>query len=347
MTDRSTDNRTFIFAEIVHLLKSTHQYERIFHLIVYRIARLFHCQACVIVLIHPQSEYLKIENCFGLSLTFCKAFRKKITTGPLGELIWTGQPILIMDSELHPEQAAEIQLEYPFRSCVGIQIATNHRTLGYLYADSTEPGAFTEDDVPFLQALADLAGIAYHKYQLGEDVLRLERIDHETGLEKYPAFLEKMKSTMDRARTFEEPFSVVLLDVDNFKHISNTYGSETSQHLLQQIAGIVGTQTAHSHPAGRYGIDEFIILLDKCTLSEAIEYASNLRTTIEATTFTSKGLRSTVSIGVSSFPQNAETLEDLIVTAKNALFEAQRSGKNTVRYFEKEWYAKDPAPGHR
>ena len=72
-----------------------------------------------------------------------------------------------------------------------------------------------------------------------------------------------------------------------------------------------------------------------------MEYARRLRKSVEDSSFTRHQFRSTVSIGISSFPQNASTVEDLVKTAKKALFEAQRAGRNKIFYFLKEWYSAD------
>ncbi len=341
MPDLQSDKCLQFFSDIMRVLKTTHRYEPVFHLIVDRIVRLYECQSCAIVLINPKTEYLSVENSYGLSWTYCKEFRTKLATGPIGELLWTGKPILIADSEEEAQRAQELRLEHPFRSCCCVQICADHRTLGYLFADSAVPSAFLPTDIRVLQTLADLAGIAYDKCRLYEDNLRLERIDHETGIEKYEPFLEKVRAAMERAKTSREGFSLLILDVDNFKEIINTFCRESSILLLKEMGRLLQSRLRHIDAIGRYGIDEFIILLENTALEEGVEHAKNFRAEIEKASFTSNGIKTTVSIGLSSYPRNASTVEDLLITAKNALFEAQRAGRNKVYYYLKEWYAKE------
>lgn len=97
--------------ELVRLLVTNRYYERVFHFVVDRITRLYHARACAIVLIDRESEYLSIENCTGISHTFCKSFRQQVATGSIGEMLWTGRPILISDAALLPEIARSVQLE--------------------------------------------------------------------------------------------------------------------------------------------------------------------------------------------------------------------------------------------
>lgn len=339
--DLQIDRCLQFFSQILNVLKSSQRYEPVFHLIVDRIVRLYRCQSCAVVLIHPRTEYLNIENSYGISLTFCKEFRKKLTTGAVGELLWTGHPVLIANSDECPEHAGQMQLEAPFGSCIAVQIACNHRTAGYLYADSREHGAFGERDIAVFQTLADIAGVAIEKYRLAEENLRLETIDRETGAEKFGPFLERARAALERAENVGSEFSLMIMDVDNFKEIMITYSHESALELLKEMGRLVSSRLRQVGAIGRHGFDEFIVLLENTTMEEGVEAAKAVRHLIEATPFTSRGIRSTVSIGLSSYPRNAETLDELIVTAKNALFEAQRAGRNNVFHYLKEWYAKE------
>lgn len=323
-------------ADILHTLSATNQHERILHFVVDRIARLTKCQTCAIILIDPKTEYLTIENWHGLSLTFCNEFRRRIATAAVGNLLWTGTPLVIPDSAANPDTARDLQLEYPFRSCVCVQISLDHRTLGYLHVDSTEPGSLTQDHAGILGLFADIVALALNKSRLFEENLRLERIDKETGVEKYLPLLERIQSAVTRAQEFGEHFGVLLLDVDNFKEIVKTYGYDTSRELLLSMAGVLRMDLRPIDAIGRYGFDEFIILLEKTELPALVTRARSIRESVARRTYTAGEIHSTVSIGVASFPRNGTTADDLILTAKKGLFEAQRSGGNEVCSFEGE-----------
>jgi len=322
-------------SEILGVLRSTNQHEQVLHLVVDRLVRIYKCQVCAVVLIDRKTEYLNIENSYGLSWTFCKEFRRKLTTDPIGELLWTGKPILI-DGPTQPI-ADEVRLEHPFGSCIVVQIAVDQRTLGYLYADSKDSAVFTENDIPIIQAFANAAGIALHKSYLHYENMHLDKIDHETGLEKYEAFIEKMRMSLDRALKFEENFAVVILDVDNFKELTKTYGYETSRQFLRELGELVGTHLRSIDAVGRYGFDEFIITLAKSGLEQAVLFAQKLARAVEEHQFTPQQINSTISIGIAAYPDNGKSIDKLLTAAKNALFEAQRSGRNKVFHYVSEW----------
>jgi diguanylate cyclase (GGDEF)-like protein len=332
-------------AEIVRTLKSTTHYERVLSLIVDRIVRSYSCQTCAIALIDPQTEYLRIDQCHNLSLTFCNSFRRRITTSSIGQLLWTGKPVLITDGDADPVRSAEIRLEHPLGSCICVQIAVDQRTLGYLHVDTARPGELGEEDVEMIQFFADLCGIAVVKTTLQEENLRLERVDRETGLEKFGPFLERTKGAVERADEFGEQFTLLLLDVDNFKSTVNTYGYAVSRQLLRELGAIVQDRTRPVDAAARYGFDECILLLSRTDLDEGIAAAQELRQRIADHIFTDKSIRTSVSIGIGSFPRNGNTIDALLVATKKALFEAQRSGRNTVYAFRSDWHDTPVAAG--
>ncbi len=342
MEDTVRELRLHHLTDIVNELKSAHQYEHVFHLIIDKLQRLYHCQTCAIILIDPKTEYLRVENSSGLSLTFCKKFRTRVTTGMIGKLLWTGEPICIPDSQDDSENADEVQLEKSFGSCIAVQISVNQRTLGYLHVDSREVKSFSKQDVKIVQLFADLAGLALHKYCLREKILHLERVDPITGLDTYATFMEKVNDNFKRASTFKESFSLILFDIDNFKYVTNTYGTEMGTELVKEIGDLLKSRIRNVDAACRFGIDEFVILLPKTELESALEFAANLRKEIHEKEFTDQKFDSSISVGVSVYPVNGATVEEVMLTGKHALFEAQRAGRNAVMYYLSGWYSGEP-----
>jgi diguanylate cyclase (GGDEF)-like protein len=338
------DHDCFRFvAELLRTAKSTNQHEQVLHLVTDRVTRLYRCQSCAVILIDPGTEYLSIENSTGLSLTFCNAYRRMIATEAAGRLIWTGTPVLIADARREPELAQELRLEHPFGSAGCVQISVDERPLGYLHAESAEAGAFTAKDLLVLQLFADIAGLAVVKSRMFEEHLRLERVDRETGLDKYLPFLEKLSEGVERSREFHEPCAVALLDIDNFKTIMRTYGYAASRELLREMGDTLRSALRAVDAGGRYGFDEFVVMLCNTDLQGAVDFARELLDRIASRTFTQYGIQTTVSVGVSAYPHNANTVEDLLTTAKRGLFEAQRAGRNRLHYYSTTWYAKEHA----
>jgi diguanylate cyclase (GGDEF)-like protein len=126
---------------------------------------------------------------------------------------------------------------------------------------------------------------------------------------------------------------VLLLDVDNFKEVVRTYGYDDSRALLRDIASTLRGRLRPVDSAGRFGFDEFILLLENMDLTAAREFALECAREISRSAYTPRSIHSTVSIGVAAYPVNGATCDDLLRTAKTALFEAQRGGRNGVFAF--------------
>jgi diguanylate cyclase (GGDEF)-like protein len=341
MQTLSKDKCLDFMVGILKILKSTSKPQEVFSRVVDVITRVYHCQSCAVVLIDPKTEYLRIETSEGISNTFQKSFHRQISTGSVGSLLWEGKPIYIAESSLQPELAEELQLEHPFGSCVCAQITADHRSLGYLYVACNETNRFDEGDIQIVQACADLAGVAYYKAWLSEENLRLDRVDHETGLEKYHAFQERLVAEAERAAGYNEQFSVFICDVDNFKKIGKTYGYQASQQTLREMGSLLKGSLRSIDAGGRYGPDEFILLRANEGEEEAVRFAQELCRSVDAAVFTSKQIKSSISVGVAVFPQNGTLPGDIVLTAKKALFEAQRQGRNTVVHLPAVWYERE------
>jgi diguanylate cyclase (GGDEF)-like protein len=320
------------FSEVLSILNSTHEPERVLSLIVDRIVRIYGCQTCAVIIINPATEYLQVSTNHNLSHSFVKEFRRSLGTGAIAKLLSTGKPILITDGERESQLADEVQLEHPFRSAVCLQISAELRTLGYLYADVREPNTFAENDLRILQSFADLTSIALNKSYLYEKNLRLDKIDHETELEKYAPFLERLSTSISRAEESHENICLFILDIDNYKQIGGTYGYEASKKMLREIASLVKLRLRPMDAASRYGFDEIIVLRENASLEAGIAFAEELRKTIEETEFTQQGIRTTVSIGAAAFPKSAISEKELLITVKETLYDAQRNGRNRVAY---------------
>jgi diguanylate cyclase (GGDEF)-like protein len=336
---RTLDPRTLHqFREILESIAVAREYQYAFHLIVDRIERLFKCQTCAILLVDPKTEYLKIASSFNLSHTYDKTFNQKIATGSVGELLWTGRPILIEDAAEEPEIAGQCKLEHPFRSCIAVHLRTDQRSVGYVYVDSAHAKAFDEDDVELLIFFADLAAIAYMNARLHERLSNLDTKDKESGLDKYPPFLERFEEMLQQATQTNGQFSIVIGDVDNFKEIANVHGHRTSAQLFWELGSLLRSESRLEDFLARFGPDEFIILRASESLDDGIRFAKSLGKTIERSGFIGNTIHTTVSMGVASFPSNGRSADDIILTAKKALFEAQRSGRNKVFHYPATWY---------
>ncbi len=161
------------------------------------------------------------------------------------------------------------------------------------------------------------------------------RIDPLTGLLNRRTMNEILSHNFKIARLAEEPFTIAMLDIDNFKNINDKYGHIVGDCVLKKLAKIIKQHLRKSDFVFRYGGEEFLILLPSTKLEDAYRVLENIRKIIEKTYFycDDKNIKITVSIGlVSVIPDESYTITDIIKKADEKLYKAKREGKNRVIY---------------
>jgi diguanylate cyclase (GGDEF)-like protein len=158
-------------------------------------------------------------------------------------------------------------------------------------------------------------------------------LDKLTGLYNRKYISEVLEVEFKRAKALHTNISVVLFDVDNFKKINDTYGHDCGDRVLEAIGATVRTSGLGERDlAGRYGGEEFIVVLTSSGAAQAGQVAEHIRQRIEQHEFIYDGQRInvTVSLGVSAIRRGFQLGEDLYKEADKALYESKRNGKNRV-----------------
>ena len=156
----------------------------------------------------------------------------------------------------------------------------------------------------------------------------LSHTDVLTGLFNRRAFLDRLDDEIFKYNRYGTPLSILLMDVDHFKAINDTYGHDKGDEVLKHFASLMGQHTRMSDICVRWGGEEFLIMATNTDLESALRLAQNFRQIVEESDF---GLeqRITVSIGIAAMREDLDT-ESLIKTADKALYEAKQNGRNCI-----------------
>jgi len=141
------------------------------------------------------------------------------------------------------------------------------------------------------------------------------------------------------AKRLGEPFSLVMCDLDKFKSVNDTYGHQVGDEVLKQMASLLREEAREIDRVGRYGGEEFMLLLPGAELDDAVSFAERVRKRIEGHTFTFSGgtLTRTSSFGVAGWPHpKIRECDDLVRTADDALYVAKETGRNKVIRFDSD-----------
>jgi len=181
--------------------------------------------------------------------------------------------------------------------------------------------------------------------ELMEKALRLEhsiKTDELTELNTKKYILEMLGNEIQRSARYKKPLSVIMLDIDNFKSINDTYGHLAGDNVLKQVARIIRSSIREIDLAGRYGGEEFIIIAPETSLSGAIKLAERIRYNIENSCLhldnKNKNIFVTISAGIrcktpSKTYDICKESKSLIDEADDALYQAKRNGKNRFEVF--------------
>ncbi len=220
------------------------------------------------------------------------------------------------------------------KSAMLVPMITHGKITGLLIAESPRVGAFEEHDEKFLSVLARSAAMSMENSILHRKTEELTIIDELTGIFNYRYFSEKIKEEKRRAVRYNQPLSLIMLDIDWFKRFNDNYGHEVGNRVLVGLVGVIKRCIRDVDILCRYGGEEFIVILPNTAERETHRIAERIRIEVERAVFGGGDnipkLKVTVSIGVSSYPENNLPEEELINAVDQAMYRAKGSGKNMV-----------------
>jgi len=245
---------------------------------------------------------------------------------------------------LNVPEAYDIPRDVPYAFNWRVDLATGYRTHSVLAVplrdasrriqgvlqliNATDPEGQV---VPFHPRLENVARAFAAYAAIAVRSARLEELSFKDPLtdgynRRY--LMLRLYEEVTRASRYQQPLSIILLDLDGFKAINDQWGHDAGDDVLKQVVQLLASQSRRDSVVARYGGDEFIALLPSTTKAAALVYAERMRAIIERYPFPYGPL--TASFGVAGFPDDPGSVADLIKSADHALYEAKRQGRNVV-----------------
>ena len=219
-------------------------------------------------------------------------------------------------------------------SAICLPITTKSNLWGVLHLRRQHPDAFTKEDVQLAQAMAYQFAIAMQRAYLYEQLNLLAITDPLTELYNYRKMTQDLRRELVRSKRYRHRFSFVMGDVDHFKDTNDLHGHTAGDAVLKEVARTLDSGRREVDRVYRYGGEEFAILLPETDGPEATEVAEKLRMRVESVRIpvedTPEPLGVTISMGVASFPRDADEIDHLVVAADEALYRAKALGRNKV-----------------
>ena len=233
-----------------------------------------------------------------------------------------------LDLRRQAQEDDPVLLQPGARAWLGVPMIVNEEVVGFISAQSARRGAYSADNERLLGQAAGQAAIAVENSRL----FRLATVDGLTGLFVRRYFDQRIDEEVLRAERFENVFSILMLDLDDFKSVNDTRGHAAGDRVLRETARVMRARLRAFDIAARYGGEEFVVLLPRTSTEEARQVAERVRSAVEghAIDGVTGALHVTISIGVATFPGHALDPAQLVKSADKALYQAKAAGKNRV-----------------
>jgi diguanylate cyclase (GGDEF)-like protein len=232
------------------------------------------------------------------------------------------------------------ELKVPFsaqsvfiRSILCLPLQRRGEKAGVIELINKSDGVFTPDDQALVQMLVDPLTVAIRTVRVFENAERLTITDDLTKLYNYRFLMQFLEAEVKRCLRYKKKVSLLFIDVDGFKRINDTFGHLVGSHALAEMGQVFRRILRETDIVGRYGGDEFVIVLPETPLNGAMVIAERIRKKVEDYEFIAQNLsiRLTVSLGVANCPKHTLTAEGLIKKADAAMYRAKELSKNSIK----------------
>ncbi|MDO8892230.1 MAG: diguanylate cyclase [Sulfurimicrobium sp.] len=193
-------------------------------------------------------------------------------------------------------------------------------------------GHYQTEEQPLIEYLANQIAITLDNALTHEKVERLSIADGLTGLYNRRFLSERLEEEYSKAIRYETPLSLLVMDVDFFKRVNDTFGHQIGDNALITVARVLQQSVRESDLVGRYGGEEFVVLLPHTDFAKALTVAEKIRLAVSEAPVEGMGERRlTISIGAAGFPDlKVSSMEEMVRKADEALYRAKEGGRNQV-----------------
>jgi diguanylate cyclase (GGDEF)-like protein/putative nucleotidyltransferase with HDIG domain len=213
-----------------------------------------------------------------------------------------------------------------FRSMVALPLTKDERLVGALAVYSAEPRRYSDDHLRLLDTVARLASDALANAMSHAQAESNALTDTLTGLPNARAMYVRYEQEAARARRTGRPFQVVMLDLDDFKQVNDTYGHKTGDRMLREAGRILQAQLREYDFLARYAGDEFVAIVQDLSAEQTVELRERIERAVSRFSLHVRGdkhARVGISVGSASYGVHGETLDQLLIAADEAMYSAK------------------------
>ncbi len=333
---RETVKRLQVLGDIVLTANSSLEPSRVVAVIMSQIQQLIPSEAWSILLVDEERNELTFEMALGEKGEDLGDFRLKLGEGIAGWVAKNGKPAIVNDvsRDQRFQRRFDEQTQFQTRSVLCAPLVSRGKTIGVVEIMNREAGTrFTRRDLNLLLTLVEPAAIALENALLFQRAERLAVTDDLTKLYNSRFLNSYLGKELSRASRHKTCLSLIFLDLDGFKLVNDHHGHLCGSRTLHEVGSIIKRSVREEEIVGRYGGDEFVVVLPDTDSRGAVLVAERIRQSLKNHRFlTDLGLavKVSASLGVSCYPEHGSTPQDLIQKADQAMYSVKEQGKDAV-----------------
>jgi len=322
--------------DIAKALTSTLQLDQVLKTIMEKVNDLMSPDTWSLLLVDEETNELYFQVATGMASEKLKDVRVRVGEGIAGWVAKSGEAAIVPDVSADPRFSGQVDkvTNMLTHSVICVPIRTKDRVLGVIeiinYVGKRD---FGSEDLGLLQAMADYAAIALENAIHFKRIHELTITDDVTSLYNARHLNFVLETEIYRSNRYHYEFSLIFIDLDHFKEVNDTHGHLVGSKLLREIAEVVRSSLRLIDYAFRYGGDEFVVLLPQTGKESATVVARRLRQRLNEARFIADenlNLHVTASLGLATFPVDANTKAELVRLADEAMYLVKNTSRNNI-----------------
>ncbi|HEX9860501.1 MAG TPA: sensor domain-containing diguanylate cyclase [Nitrospirota bacterium] len=322
--------------EVAKLVVSTLDIDQVLDAILKSAMKLTSTSAGSIALYDKATNELEMRAHSGFSRDFVGNARWKVRKGGLTDkILKTNKPTVITNTTNKKFFTNAVAIKEGIKSMVCVPLVLDKEIIGVFYVDDFNPREFTERELRLLYILSSFASMSIRHAREHDTTVKLAITDGLTGLFNHRHFQEVLEREISRTLRYNDRFSLIIIDIDNFKQVNDKYGHQFGDQVLRKLSEILLSSCRDSDTVARYGGEEFAVILPKVDSSQATLTAQRIKKDIKARSaeLMDGKMPLTVSIGIATCPADDKSRQGLIEKADKALYTAKARGKDRAVEF--------------
>ena len=318
--------------ELGKAVTSTLDREEILQIILDTLSKLIKAQNWTLYLMDENGRELHFAVVVGLEDRDLEGIKVRVGEGLAGKVASTGEAILCRDIANEPDFSHRLDelTGFTTRSLITLPLKLGDNVIGVLQIINPESDELFESSfLPILQILSDFVAIAINNAINHEKIEQLVVTDDVSGYYNSRYLHQKLAEIIEAGQMT----SLVFLDMDNFKHIVDTYGHPLGSKTLKEVAQVIGSKLSEDDFLVRYGGDEYVVVLPGKNKEEAYKIVQNIHTALNDAVFLRKDghhVKVSASFGIANFPEDASDLKNLLLSADISMYKSKDRGKNSI-----------------